>query len=83
MAKVTQKGAKGSEKCAKGCQRGAESEPKGDQNASKNRPSEKVEKIDLKRHAARLFLGAIWEPFPIKNVMKICPKICVEKINEI
>ncbi len=43
--KGSQKGAKGSQKAAKGCQKGAKGEPTGDQNASKSRPSEKVEKM--------------------------------------
>ena len=82
-AKGSPKGAKGSQKGAKRRQRGAKSEPKGDQNASKNRSSEKVAKREPKRHAAGLFLGAIWEPFSIKNEIKIYANICVEKVMKI
>ena len=71
---------KGSQREPKGSQRGAKSEPNDNQNASTNRSSEKVAKREPKRHAAGLFLGAIWEPFSIKNEIKIYAKICVEKV---
>ena len=64
-------GAKGNQKGAKrepkGCQREVKGEPKGNQNASKNRSLEKVAKREPTRGSHALSLGAFWEPFSIKN----------------
>ena len=44
------------------------------------RPSEKNTKMEPKRHAAGLFLGAIWEPFPPKMPSKFDAKLYIEKV---
>ena len=49
---------------------GSQRVPKVDQNASKDRCSEKVAKRVLQGRSARLFPGAFWEPFSIKNALK-------------
>ena len=47
--------------------KGTKSEPRGDQNASKNQPSEKVAKREPKGPARQDEMGGFWEPFSIKN----------------
>ena len=63
VPKVSRKGANGSPKGATWRPKGAKSEPTGDQNASKNRSSEKVD-LRIENKLPRVeFLGAILEPF--------------------
>ena len=61
-------------------QKGTKSDPMGDQNASKDRLSEKVAETSRKRSSARDYAGPFWEPFSIKNALKINAKIDVEKV---
>ena len=77
--KVSQKDAKGSQREPKGSQKRAISEPKGDQNASKNQPSEKVAKREPKRSPHKTEMGGFWEPFSIKNRWKKrCENRCLK-----
>ena len=61
---------KGSPKGAKGTQKGAKGEPKDDQNALKNRPSDKVAKMMKKGGVHGYDLEPFWEPKSIKNPCK-------------
>ena len=78
-AKGSQKGGKGSQKGGKGSQKGANMEPRGDQNAYKNRSSEKVSKSEPKGGARALSFGAILVQNPSKMPSKIHFKINREK----
>ena len=65
--KGSQKAAKGSQKAAKGCQKGAKGEPTGDQNASKSRPSEKVEKMMENGGGPASIIGSTFGDISLKN----------------
>ena len=65
--KGTKRDPEGSQKGAKSSQKEAKQELKSDQNASTNRPSEKVAKMEPKGFAARQFPGPFLETFPVKN----------------
>ena len=62
---------------AKGRQKGARSEPMGDQNASKSRPSEKVAKKSAHPYSSPDHFGS---HFPSKMCSKIDAKFDVEKV---
>ena len=55
---------------SKGSQKEVKSESRGDQNASKNRLSEKVAQKDAKRGLPGFRDHPFWEPFSIKNTSK-------------
>ena len=65
--KVSQKGAKVTQNAAKGSQNAAKREPKGDQNASKSRPSERNTKRMPKGSPHLCDLGGFWETLSVKN----------------
>ena len=62
-----QKEPKGEPRAANGSQKGAKSELRGDQNASKNRSSEKVAKREPKWSYHLMLFGFVLEPFSIKK----------------
>ena len=70
---------KGAKREAKGAKKGANMEPRGDQNAYKNRSSEKVSKSEPKGGARALSFGAILVQNPSKMPSKIHSKIDREK----
>ena len=75
--KVSQKGAKVSQNAAKGSQNAAKREPKGDQNTSKSRPSERNTKRMPKGSPHLCDLGGFWEPLSIKNQWtNRCENLC-------
>mgnify|MGYP000651568042 CR=1 FL=1 len=80
--KMEPKGSKMEPKATENDQNGAKREPKGDQNAYKNRSSDKVAKRSPKG-AHNLETGAFWEPFSIKNVIKNRCKNQCQKSMEI
>ena len=82
-AKWRQKDAKGSQKGAKGSQKGAQKEPNGDENASKNWPSEKVAKREPEWCPHPELLAPFWSHFPLKIDEKIDAKIDAEKVMKI
>ena len=55
---------------SKGDQKGFKSESRGDQNASKNRPSGKLAQNDAKRGLPGFRDHPFWEPFSIKNTFQ-------------